>query len=88
MAARKGWYWPWILVALMGVVVVPNAILIWVATSDPSFAVELPLTDVNVNGGGGCSCRTGGSGSGGTGGGPVLVLLAGVLCAVRRRRGR
>lgn len=40
MAHRKGGYWPWLLGALMALVVGANLVLIYVATSDPSFAVE------------------------------------------------
>ena len=40
MARKKGWYWPWILGGLMAVVLGANLILIYVATSDRSFAVE------------------------------------------------
>jgi nitrogen fixation protein FixH len=40
MARKKGWQWPWIVGGLMAVVVGANLILIYVATSDPSFAVE------------------------------------------------
>ena len=40
MARKKGWQWPWIVGGLMAVVLGANLILIYVATSDPSFAVE------------------------------------------------
>jgi nitrogen fixation protein FixH len=37
---KKGWHWPVILGLLMAVVIGANLILIVVATTDPSFAVE------------------------------------------------
>lgn len=37
---RKLWFWPALVVALLGAVVVADAVMIWVAVSDPSFAVE------------------------------------------------
>lgn len=37
---KKGWYWPAILGGLMAIVLVPNFVLVYLATSDPSFAVE------------------------------------------------
>jgi nitrogen fixation protein FixH len=37
---KKGWYWPLILVGLMVLVIGANLGFAWVATSDPSFAVE------------------------------------------------
>lgn len=40
MARKKGWQWPWIVAGLMAVVVGANLILMYVAVSDPSFAVE------------------------------------------------
>ena len=40
MTRKKGWQWPWIVGGLMAVVVGANLILMYVATSDPSFAVE------------------------------------------------
>lgn len=40
MARKKGWQWPWIVGGLMAVVVGANLILMYVAISDPSFAVE------------------------------------------------
>jgi len=40
MTRKKGWQWPWIVGGLMAVVVGANLILLYVATSDPSFAVE------------------------------------------------
>ena len=40
MARKKGWQWPWIVGGLMAVVIGANLILIHLATSDPSFAVE------------------------------------------------
>jgi len=40
MARKKGWQWPWIIGGLMAVVLGANLILMYVATSDPSFAVE------------------------------------------------
>jgi nitrogen fixation protein FixH len=40
MGLKKGWQWPWIIGGLMAVVLGANLILIYVATSDPSFAVE------------------------------------------------
>jgi len=40
MARKKGWQWPWIVGGLMALVVGANLILIYLATSDPSFAVE------------------------------------------------
>jgi nitrogen fixation protein FixH len=40
MARKKGWQWPWIVGGLMAVVLGANLTLMYVATSDPSFAVE------------------------------------------------
>lgn len=40
MAKQKGWYWPWLVAGLMAVVIGANLVLIYLATSDPSFAVE------------------------------------------------
>jgi nitrogen fixation protein FixH len=40
MARKKGWQWPWIVGGLMAVVIGANLILMYVAISDPSFAVE------------------------------------------------
>ena len=40
MARGRGAYWPWLLGALMAVVIGANLALVYLATSDPSFAVE------------------------------------------------
>lgn len=40
MSKKKGWYWPLLIVVLSAIVLIPNAILVYVATNDPSFAVE------------------------------------------------
>jgi nitrogen fixation protein FixH len=40
MTRKKGWQWPWIVGGLMAVVIGANLILLYVATGDPSFAVE------------------------------------------------
>ena len=36
----KGWYWPYLLGGLLGLVVVINLVFVYIATNDPSFAVE------------------------------------------------
>ena len=36
----KGWYWPLLIVVLSAIILIPNAILVYLATTDPSFAVE------------------------------------------------
>jgi len=40
MAQGNGRHWPWIIGGLMAVVIGANLVLIYVANSDPSFAVE------------------------------------------------
>lgn len=40
MARKKGWYWPWIVVAMLLVTVAANLTIIVLASRDPSFAVE------------------------------------------------
>lgn len=37
---RRGWYWPWLLVGLLGALCGINLAMVYIATSDPSFAVE------------------------------------------------
>lgn len=37
---KKGWYWPLLIVGLMVPVLGANLALVWVSSSDPSFAVE------------------------------------------------
>jgi nitrogen fixation protein FixH len=39
-AKKKGGYWPLLIVLLSAIVLVPNAVLVYLATNDPSFAVE------------------------------------------------
>lgn len=40
MKTNKGWYWPWLLGGLMALVLGVNLGFVYVAVSDPSFAVE------------------------------------------------
>lgn len=40
MKMSKGWYWPWLLGGLMTLVLGINLAFVYVATTDPSFAVE------------------------------------------------
>lgn len=37
---KRGWYWPLIVIGLLGGLLVMNGVMLYVATRDPSFAVE------------------------------------------------
>ncbi|MCC6157515.1 MAG: FixH family protein [Deltaproteobacteria bacterium] len=37
---KRGWYWPLLVIGLLGGLLVMNGIMLFVATRDPSFAVE------------------------------------------------
>jgi len=39
-ARRAGWYWPWIVTALLVGSAAVQGVIIWAATHDPSFAIE------------------------------------------------
>ncbi len=37
---KRGWYWPVLVLALLGALLLMNGVMLYVATRDPSFAVE------------------------------------------------
>ena len=37
---KKGWYWPWIIVALLVATAVGQGVMLYAATHDPSMAIE------------------------------------------------
>ncbi len=39
-AKKRGWYWPLLVLGLLGGLLIMNGVMLYVATRDPSFAVE------------------------------------------------